>query len=74
MKIKDEYDDRIIASIKLNSTDFDNEKFSSIFNSKTEEYFLAISAKCRSDIAKINSPFLNNTCEELINKYSILKP
>lgn len=37
---KDEYDDKMIASIELKSTDFDDENFSPVFNRKTEEYFL----------------------------------
>ena len=72
--IKDEYDDKMIASIELKSTDFDDENFSPVFNRKTEEYFLAPSSKCRSDIAKVNSPIFNHTCTELIDKYAILKP
>ena len=44
--IKDEYDDKMIASIELKSTDFDDENFSPVFNRKTEEYFLSPSSKC----------------------------
>ena len=37
---QDEYDDRMIASIELKSTDFNDENFSPVFNRVTKEFFL----------------------------------
>ena len=38
--MKDNYDDRMIASIELKSTDFNDENFSPVFNRATKEFFL----------------------------------
>jgi len=37
---QDEYDDKMIASIELKSSDFNDENFSPVFNRVTKEFFL----------------------------------
>lgn len=52
----DAYDDKMIASIELKSSEFDDENFSPVFNRKTQEYFLEPSEKFKNDHAKLLRP------------------